>query len=283
MLHAAAAARGADVVHVTGDVHFLTLLLPRRRTVLTIHDCEILDRNRGVKRFLLWLFWFRLPAWCAARITTVSAESRRRFLAWVGVDPSRVEVIENPLPRTLTRAVRSCNRERPCILLFGSAPHKNIDRTVAALAGLPVRIVIVGRIDDTRLRTLRRHEVPIDARHNLSDDELESVYRESDILVFTSLAEGFGLPILEAQAVGRPVVTSDRSPMREVAGEAALLVDPENSAAIRAAVARLMGDPALCARLVEAGFANAARYTPQTAAAAYAALYRRTHEAALCG
>ena len=92
-------------------------------------------------------------------------------------------------------------------------------------------------------------------------------------MVFVSLAEGFGLPILEAQAIGRPVVTSDLSPMRDVAGGAACLVDPRNVDSIRAGIRRVIKDSNYREGLVELGLRNVVQYQPQVVASRYARLY----------
>ncbi|WP_170952571.1 glycosyltransferase family 1 protein [Rhodobacter sp. JA431] len=278
IIHAWRTTRKAAVIHMTGDAHFLTLLLPRKRTVLTVHDCEFLDRSRGLKRFILWLIWIRLPGQKAAAITTVSEAGKAQLLRWLKIDPAQVEVIENPLSKVMPR-VEKPFAAKPRLLMIGTAPHKNVDRVAEAVAGLPVVLEVIGRLPEDRLARLRQY-VEVISRHDLTDAELAAAYAEADILVFPSLSEGFGLPILEAQAVGRPVITSNRSPMSDVAGDAALTVNPEDRAAIRAAVEQLITDAPLRARLVEAGFENVTRFTPQRAAEAYAAIYRRVAQEA---
>jgi glycosyltransferase involved in cell wall biosynthesis len=101
------------------------------------------------------------------------------------------------------------------------------------------------------------------------------LYRDADIISFPSTYEGFGMPILEGQAVGRPVLSSDQEPMRSVAGEGgALLVNPQSVNAIREGFLALMGDGALRARLIAAGKENCRRFTLEAVAARYLALYR---------
>jgi len=103
--------------------------------------------------------------------------------------------------------------------------------------------------------------------------ELVDLYRSASMLVFPTLAEGFGLPIAEAMACGTPVVVSDRPVHREIAGEAGERVDPLDPASIAAGIARLLDDPALAARRAEAGGRLAARFSWRTAAAATAGVY----------
>jgi glycosyltransferase involved in cell wall biosynthesis len=108
----------------------------------------------------------------------------------------------------------------------------------------------------------------------LTDEELVQAYRRCDMVVFASLYEGFGLPILEAQAMGRPVITSNFGAMREAAGDGALLVDPYSVEAIREAVLRIKREPALREDLIAKGRENAERFRAEAVAARYAELYR---------
>lgn len=267
------ASKGARVVHMTGDAHFMLLLTGRRRSILTVHDCEFLERSSGLKRFVLWLFWIRLPVWRAGAITVVSEASKVQLLRWLRVNPDRIEVIENPLSKTMPQVDKPFGG-RPNLLMIGTGPHKNIDRVAKALSGLPVTLTVIGRLPEDRQARLQQY-LELMVRHDLTDAELAQAYADSDILMFPSLSEGFGLPIIEAQSVGRPVITSDRAPMSDVAGEAALKVDPEDEIALRTAVERLIADAPLRESLREAGFENAKRFAPERAAHAYAALYRR--------
>jgi glycosyltransferase involved in cell wall biosynthesis len=108
----------------------------------------------------------------------------------------------------------------------------------------------------------------------LTDEELVEAYRRCDMVVFASLYEGFGLPILEAQAMGRPVITSNFGAMREAAGDGALLVDPYSVEAIRDAVLRIKREPALREDLIAKGLRNAERFRAEAVAERYAEVYR---------
>jgi glycosyltransferase involved in cell wall biosynthesis len=108
----------------------------------------------------------------------------------------------------------------------------------------------------------------------LTDEELVAAYRRSDMVVFASLYEGFGLPILEAQAIGRPVITSNFGAMREAAGEGALLVDPYSVEAIREAIMRIKNELGLREELVCKGRENAEKFRADAIALKYAQIYR---------
>jgi glycosyltransferase involved in cell wall biosynthesis len=108
----------------------------------------------------------------------------------------------------------------------------------------------------------------------LTDEELVAAYQRCDMVVFASLYEGFGLPILEAQAMGRPVITSNFGAMREAAGDGALLVDPHSVDESRAAIMRIMNEPGLREELVCKGRENAEKFRADPIALKYAEIYR---------
>lgn len=266
----------AQVVHhVTGDVHYLALALPRRGLVLTIHDCAPLHRLRGLRRAVLRWCWYVLPVLRARVVTVISENTAAELRCWV---PRRawkkIRVVPNPVDPGFTAAPREWAGGCPVFLQVGAGWNKNLERVVEALEGTGARLSVVGPVDDQRQRRLAEGGVPIDFLGRVGDDRLVRAYQECDALLFASLFEGFGMPIIEAQATGRPVITSNRSSMPEVAGTGALLVDPEDVAAIRAAVLRLRDDADLRESLIEQGFRNIARYRPESVAAAYVDAYR---------
>ena len=262
-----------SVTHVVGDIHYATLLMRRRTTVLTVHDVEFLSRAGSLKRLLYSWLWLRLPIARSGVVTVPSEGSRRALVATLGHDPG-VRVVPNPLRADFVHAPRGERTGPPVVLLMGTWPNKNLPRSAQALRGLPVQVVLIGPVDD-RQRALLDDAVPGWTHHpGPDDDQVVALLRECDLLLFPSLQEGFGLPIVEAQATGRPVVTSDREPMAEVSGGAAVLVDPQDVASIRAGVQRVLGDDQLAAELVTRGRANVQRFSPAAVAAQYAAIYR---------
>ena len=163
-------------------------------------------------------------------------------------------------------------------------PHKNLARLLEALALLPAdrrpMLVVPGYPTwyETELRERAAALGVIDDVRFLAwveAAELEALYALADCFVFPSLYEGFGLPVLEAMSRGVPVACSDRSSLPEVAGDAALLFDPESPPAIADAIERLLVDEALAARLREAGRAQAARFTWEATARGTLASYER--------
>lgn len=262
-----------DINHITGDVHYLALVLPKRSTVLTVLDLVSLKRVKGARRSLLLVFWYRLPVWRSHRITVISEWTRSELIRVIPRAESKIVMIHCPVSLGFSPSP-SPARARPVILHVGTGPNKNLLRVVVAIKGLDVHLRVIGRLDRQQLALLAATEADFSQASGLADDEIAAEYARCDFLVFASTYEGFGLPILESQASGRPVITSSTASMPEVAGTGALLVDPLSTDQIRRAVCSLMQDPALYGTLVRRGTANAARFTPRHAAELYAAVYR---------
>ncbi len=268
-----AACRQGDVNHVTGDVNFLGLLMRRSRTLLTITDSASMQRLVGWRRWLYRAVWLRLPIWRAGCVTVISETTLHETLSYVRSDPAKFSVIPCCVPRGMLAEPRPFPDSRPRILAVGTKPNKNLPRIIEALVGVPCQLVVVGALTELQQELLVRHDVEIENHVHLDDAAMALQYRKADVVVFVSTYEGFGLPIIEGQAVGRPVITSRRAPMQEVAGAGAFLVDPESVGEIREAVLRIIQDSQYRATLVQAGFENVRAYSPEIIARQYASVY----------
>ena len=271
----AASGEAADLHHIVGDIHYLALGLPRERLVLTIHDCAALERLKGWRRELLRQLWFVQPMKRAAIVTTISETTKEELRRWVGSLADKVVVIPNCVRAEFVTAPKAFDEKCPVILQVGTGWNKNLIGVTRALIGIPCKLEIVGSIDNFQRAALKASHVDYCELGRVSDEELLEAYRRCDLVVFASHYEGFGLPILEAQAIGRPVVTSNHSSMPEAAGKGALLVDPADPQAIQTAVKSIITDAALRERLVRDGFENVSHYRPEVVARRYEEIYQR--------
>ncbi len=265
--------RGA-INHITGDVHFLALGLPGRNTILTVHDCGILHRYRGLPRWVLRFFWYVWPIARCRVVTAISAATRLELIELTGAPPEKVRVVYDCVSPEFIPVPAVFNRSCPRILLIGVSPNKNLERVAVALAGLTCFVELIGQPNAAQSAVFAQHQVELHPLGNCDNQAVLAAYRRCDLVLFASIHEGFGLPILEAQSTGRPVVTSNCSSMAEVAGDSACLVDPLLPASIRAGVERVINDDEYRNFLLRLGAENVRRFQPRRIAEDYAAIYR---------
>jgi glycosyltransferase involved in cell wall biosynthesis len=268
-----AARNQAQINHITGDVHYLALLLDKRRTLLTIHDCASLERLRGLRRAVFKFFWFTLPMRRARFITVISESTRRELLRHIQFNPANIRVVHDCAGSNFVPFPKPFNAEEPNVLHLGTASNKNLERLIQSLSRLPCRLSIIGKLTAAQQILLRRCNIKYSNIPHATDLEVLNSFRSCDLLAFASTCEGFGLPIIEAQATGRPVITSNISSMPEAAGGAACFVDPFNVESIRDGILHVWRDADYRQRLLNAGFENVKRFSPEIIAAKYAALY----------
>jgi glycosyltransferase involved in cell wall biosynthesis len=264
----------AEVNHITGDIHYIAAFLKKRKTILTIHDLEIIKRNRYIKRNLLLFFWFYLPVKRVRYITVISEFTKKELQQFIHIPSLKIRVIPDCIPGKIDYCPKPFNTEYPVILQIGTKPHKNIPNLVEALKNTPCKLIIIGKLDNDLVSLLKWDRIDYDNYVDLKYEEVIEIYKRSDMLAFISKYEGFGLPILEAQAIGRPIVTSNVASMPEAAGKGALLVDPHDVKAIREAIKQIINDAALREQLIANGLENVKHFTPEAIAEDYAKLYR---------
>jgi glycosyltransferase involved in cell wall biosynthesis len=292
---------GAAAIAGRIDVFFATdYRVPRLRGVpvcATVFDAIPLShpdwanpRLRSVKNLVL-----RRSARWADRVIAISRAMVPELVAHYGIEEARIAVTPlgvdaswfEPVPAARVAAVRERHRLAERYLLFVGTlqPRKNVARILAAFERLPpavardAQLVIAGRAGwhaEEVVAALRAAGANGRVRwlDYVPEQDLRPLYRGASAFVFPSLYEGFGLPVLEAFASEVPVIASNVTSLPEVAGDAAILVDPLDTDAIAEAMASLLDDPATGARLRERGLARARTYTWERCAQATLAVLR---------
>jgi glycosyltransferase involved in cell wall biosynthesis len=248
-----------------------------RRQVATMHDATPFRLPRTYGRvFGTWYrLMYRAVARRAERLLTVSEFSRRELGAVLGVDADRFVVVPNGVEHSDSpgREVPVEVDDGPFVLMVGPpAAHKNIAPVASAMAARGMPVVVVGRAAPGVFRAADELGPEGDGLRGVhwlgrvSDAQMLWLYRHASVLVFPSLYEGFGLPVVEAQRLGCPVVASDRASLPEVAGDGAVLLDPTDADRVAERVAELLADDQALARLAALGRANAERFRWATSA-----------------
>ena len=267
--------------------HYVLPPLVPCRSVVTIHDCIHLMfpqylPNRLALRYARTSI--AMAARRATRVMTVSETSKRDIIRFFGTEADKIDVIHNayderfdePREEEISRVRERYQLHEDFVLYVGNVkPHKNLERLIEAFhlvraRGLDhVKLVMIGD-DISKYAALRRavhqHQLHKYVRFlgYLPEGTLAAMYRLASVFVFPSLYEGFGLPPLEAMASGTPVVTSNVSSLPEVTGDAAVLVDPYDPAAIADGIARVLTDDDLAAQMRVRGLARAHEFSWET-------------------
>ncbi len=247
--------------------------MDKRKTVLTIHDLNFLNHPNLLAQFILKIFWLTLPLKKVAYVTVISEATKKDLLSRIKFPENRIKVIPNYYDPAFQPSPKPFNKIKPRILQIGTKENKNVLRLIEALQGMDCHLVIVGGNNERIKENLAEHKISYTWLQILSDPELMDQYRECDLLSFVSTIEGFGMPILEAQATGRVVVTSNVSSMPEVAGEAACYVNPLDVSSIREGILKVIQNEDYRQKLIERGFDNIKRFELKNVANQYAELY----------
>ena len=264
-----------DINHITGDVHFLSYLMNRKKTILSIMDCGSVVHSGGLKRKLYQYFWFTLPSKKVSAITVISEKTKKELLSVINYPQEKIHVIPVCLNTQFTYERKSSfNKSRPKIMHIGTTQNKNLSRVCLALKDVNCHLEIIGKLDEsTDLPRLRKYNISFSNSFALEQEQLIQKYLETDMLIFASIYEGFGVPIIEAQSMGIPVITSNVSPMIEVSGGSAALVNPYDIDEIKHAIYKITDDDEYRESLITNGLINAKKYHPEKIAAMFEKLY----------
>lgn len=263
-----------SMTHITGHDHYLAFGLKKENTILTIHDIEFIKRSSGLKKFLLQKLWMDYPIAKVILVTTVSEFSKQEILR-LNNYKTPIQVIHNPLTLPIKYTVNNFNSNKPNILQIGAKANKNLLRLIEALNGISCHLTIIAKPNSAIITALNKNNVMYSFKSGLTNDEIIQEYYTCDLVSFVSTYEGFGLPIIEAQAAGRVVITSNVASMPEVAGNGAYFVNPYDANEIRKGILELINNNSLREVLIKNGLENVKRFEPQKIANQYLELYNQ--------
>ncbi|MDQ6755976.1 MAG: glycosyltransferase [Bacteroidota bacterium] len=261
--------------HITGEVHYLNLLMRKKKVMLTVLDCGMMHRKTGLaKKFVqyLYLIW---PIRCSNFVTSISQVTKDEILKYTGCKPEKIIVIPVAVDAIYQPDPKIFNAANPNILHIGIGPNKNLNRLIDALEGVQCHFTIIGKLTQAYIDLLDINTISYTNYYNLTQQEMVQRYKECDILSFVSTFEGFGMPIIEANSVERAVITSNISSMPEVAADAACLVDPYNVSEIKNGIKKIINNASYREALILKGKENKKRFDADTIANQYYDIYKK--------
>ncbi|GAB3884736.1 glycosyltransferase family 4 protein [Spirosoma agri] len=263
----------SEINHITGEIHFLNMLMNTSTVVLTVLDCGMIHRKTGFsKKVVKWLY-LKMPVKKSKLVTTISEVTKKEIIKYTSCDSEKIKVIPVSINPIYQSNLKVFNSDKPKILQIGTGYNKNLVRLIYALKTIQCHLTIVGKLSTEQLQALKDNTIDYSNVYNISNEQLLEKYIECDILSFVSTFEGFGMPIVEANAVERVVVTSNISSMPEVAADAACLVDPFDVESIRKGFERVINDEVYRNELISKGRSNKLRFDPDRIATMYYEVY----------
>jgi len=258
-----------DVIHITGQENYLIPFLPKNHLVVTVHDLGFAKHAYGISgkvKHSLFVDTLSLVPY----LTCVSEKTKREVLSSCGIEEKKIRVINNCVNPDIKYRSKIINTDNPRILQIGLKDNKNVERSLKALRGIKCRFRIIAPKKDFDKSLFENCGIDYNLVSDLTDAEIIEEYAQCDIVNLPSLYEGFGMPIIEGQATGRVVVTSNISPMKEVAGAGAVLVDPNDVDSMHKGYVEAVTN---CEFYIQRGLENVRRFDISTVAKQYLDLY----------
>lgn len=262
-----------DIVHITGTEHYLIPFLRGQRIVVTVHDLGFwVNHPKTIYSVLKYMLWIKTlkGAW---RVTFISDKTYKECSEFVTFVDGQPRVVYNPVGAEFHYSPKPLNMECPRILHIGTKSNKNLNNSILALKGMRCHLRIIGQITEAQRAMMDIYGIEYSQTSNLTDEQIKREYEDCDIVNFPSFYEGFGMPIIEGQATGRPVLTSNMSPMNDIAGDGAVFVNPADISSIHMGYDMIKQKPAY---YIEKGLENVKRYSLSNIVQQYLELYKES-------
>lgn len=263
-----------DVNHIfSPSISYIAPFL-KGKNIITWHDTQTMYSGRNpFKRFLKRFQRIHFPITFVSHITCISQFTLDELQSIDQRVLKKAQVIPNSYNGAFSFFPKQFNSECPVILHIGTGERKNLLRVIQALEGIKCHLWIVGKLSSEHLITLKSCNTSYTQEQDIPFSRIVELYHICDIVSFPSLYEGFGMPIIEAQATGRVVLTSHRASIPEVASNSVHYVDPTNIDDIANGFRVLIEDPGYREQLISLGRQNAQRFETKTMVKKYQDLY----------
>lgn len=273
-----AKANQGAINHIIAPSECYLLPFLKGKKIITFHDLGTLyaSRNRLLK-LLKVLLYIKPAEYFADSITFVSKYTFDEFTQQEWHKNRNKVVIYNSYDDRLIYDDVSRQEVKSAILHIGTGKRKNLEAVIAAVKGFDIKLLIVGRLSGDQQKMLNENNIVFENYYDIPYSEIVHLYNRASIVSFPTFYEGFGLPVIEAQVMHKPVFASKIPIIEEVGRDAVCYVDPYSTASIRDAISNLLYNQRYRDSLIEKGVENAKRFSSSTILDSYASLYTNVY------
>lgn len=262
--------------HLTGGCHYILLALLGCKTVLTVHDLGFYNHKMNpIKHFIFYYFQIYLPIKLATKVIAITEKTKSEINSIVPFH-REILVARHHSVDQFTYFPKEIDKKHLKLLAIGTEPHKNLETVIRAAAKiLNSSLVVFKKMTDEQKDMCEKLGVSYQNKYNVPRQEVLDAYREADIVCFPSSYEGFGAITVEGQRTGRPVITTNREPMKSVAGGGAILLNnPKDDKELLAAINKILEDKEFRKSLIERGYKNSLLYSLDNCAKEHIEIYK---------
>ena len=250
-----------SINHISGDINFISLLMNKKNTINTFLDFYSMHRLKGIKRLIYYFFWVKIPYLKSKKTISISNKTFKELNNFTKANSKKNNhIIGISVSSGFKKKIKNKISKIPKILVIGTAINKNISNIILSLRNIFCELTLIGELNNKIIRELKINKINYKNLVSINKKKLLKEFINTDMLLFPSNYEGFGVPILEAQSIRRPVITSKFQPMRDVAGNAAILVNPGKLSEISEAIKMIINNQKLRKSLINKGFKNIKRF-----------------------
>lgn len=261
--------------HIAAQTESYLVPFLKGKRIVTFHDFGTLYASRNFLYGLLKiLVYVKTAEYFSDAITFVSKQTEEEFLKQKWKKIKNLHVIYNSYDERLVPNDKSNFEPKPVVLQIGTGVRKNLESTIRAMEGINAKLLVIGKLNKNQLELLKEYEIDYENAFDITYEKIVDCYNRAKLVVFPTFYEGFGLPIIEANIMQKPIISSDLPIVREVGLDAVYYINPNRVEDISNALKKLFYDNLLYERYVELGIKNARRFSKNVIFSQYSELYR---------